>query len=193
MQPQYSYSATNGPQLGECNCSMPEPFEITVEVDEHFAGRFDVASVIAAIETTLRVQQVARASLTLAVTDEQTVQELNRDYRNIDAPTDVLSFAAQTDEATPQLVLPPELRAEMAAYLGDIVIAFPYAERQAAQFENSIDAELRLLAVHGVLHLLGYDHATPAEEIRMWAAQAAILATFGDETLGYRQHDRLFF
>ena len=64
----------------------------------------------------------------------------------------------------------------MAAYLGDIVIALPFTRRQAAALNRPLIDELRLLAVHGVLHLLGYDHAEPEEEAVMWAKQDAILA-----------------
>ena len=121
------------------------------------------------------------------VTSDEAVQQLNRDYRGVDAPTDVLSFAAQeSSDEEPELVLPPEVAAELAAYLGDIVIAYPYAARQAARFGNSVAAELRLLTVHGVLHLLGYDHATPAEEAAMWAIQEQVLAAFGDAALARR-------
>ena len=77
----------------------------------------------------------------------------------------------------------------MGAYLGDIVIAYPYAARQAVRFGNSTAAEVRLLTVHGVLHLLGYDHATPAEEAAMWAIQEQVLAAFGDAALARRAYD----
>jgi probable rRNA maturation factor len=64
----------------------------------------------------------------------------------------------------------------MANYLGDIVIALPFTRRQAAALNRPLIDELRLLAVHGALHLLGYDHAEPGEEAIMWAKQDAILA-----------------
>jgi probable rRNA maturation factor len=85
--------------------------------------------------------------------------------------------------------LPPELAEELDRHLGDVVIAYPYAERQAQQFGNSAAAELRLLAVHGTLHLLGYDHASPEEEEEMWAVQEAILAPLGEATLARRTYD----
>ena len=126
----------------------------------------------------------ARRALTIVVTDDESVQELNREYRGVDAPTDVLSFAAQESVPDgPALILPPELAAEMASYLGDLLLAYPYTERQAARYGRSVAAELRLLVVHGVLHLLGYDHATPEQEDVMWALQEAVLAPFGDTPL----------
>lgn len=142
---------------------MSTDFVIHCEVDDAFAAAIDLATLTAAIQQVLRLSGVTQGSLTLAITDDETVQRLNRDFRGIDTPTDVLSFAHGAG-AEEKLVLPPELAGEMAGYLGDIVIAFPYAERQAAHYQNEINAELRLLAVHGVLHLLGYDHATPEEE-----------------------------
>lgn len=68
----------------------------------------------------------------------------------------------------------------MANYLGDIIIALPYTRRQAATLGRRLRDELRLLTVHGVLHLLGYDHAEPDEEASMWARQDAILAQLAD-------------
>lgn len=166
-------------------------YTIDIQIDEAYAPAADAGDLVRVIEETLRRADVRAASLTVAVTDEETVRALNNEYRNVDAPTDVLSFASD-DRATPHsdgFILPPELAGEMAAYLGDIVIAFPYAERQASQFGNSVAAELRLLAVHGTLHLLGYDHDTPQTEAAMWAVQDAVLASFGDHGLSQRAYD----
>lgn len=109
------------------------------------------------------------AQATILLTDDARIQELNRRYADVDAPTDVLSFS--TWEGDPRFVTAPE----MAAYLGDIVISVPYAARQAAAGGHTLDAELRLLVVHGMLHLLGYDHATSDEETVMWEKQRSIL------------------
>ena len=129
--------------------------------------------------------------MTITITDDETVRTLNRQYRDVDAPTDVLSFASH-DAGSAELegfALPPELADELAAYLGDIVIAFPYATRQAGRYGNSVGAELRMLAVHGALHLLGHDHDTPAAEAAMWAVQDAVLGMFGDHGLSDRSYD----
>lgn len=164
---------------------------ITIQVDEAFLDLVDEANLAAVLEQALTHIGRPTAALTLVVTTDEAVQELNRDYRDVDAPTDVLSFAAQeSDPTAPALAdLPPELAAELAGYLGDIIIAYPYAERQAAHYQNSVAAELRLLAVHGLLHLLGYDHATPEEEAAMWALQSTLLAPFGDAHLTQRTYD----
>jgi probable rRNA maturation factor len=166
-------------------------YAIDVQIDEAYATGADAEDLVRAIEETLRQANVVTAGLTVALTDDETVRALNQQYRGIDAPTDVLSFASN-DAETPgagQFVLPPELAAEMAAYLGDIVIAYPYAVRQAARFGNSVGAELRLLAVHGALHLLGYDHDTAQAEAEMWAIQNAVLAACGDPNVSQRSYD----
>lgn len=169
---------------------MNSSHQINIEIYETFTHLVDVENIRTATETVLRLANQAHATLTIAITDDEEIQQLNRDYRGVDAPTDVLSFASQADEEGDQaFVLPPELAAEMAEYLGDIVIAYPYAARQAAHFGNSVAAELRLLAVHGTLHLLGYDHATPEEEAAMWARQEEALAPFGDHGLSQRTYD----
>ncbi len=83
-------------------------------------------------------------------------------------PTDVLSFpASETDPETG------------TSYLGDILVSIPRAEAQAQAAGHPLEAEVQLLVVHGVLHLLGYDHANPEEKSRMWAAQAEVLEGIG--------------
>ena len=94
----------------------------------------------------------ARGDVTVALVSDARVRRLNRDYRGLDRPTDVLSFPAQ---ATGRLKAAPA-----NGYLGDIVIARGVAERQARRARHSPLTEHRLLALHGLLHLLGYDHET---------------------------------
>ena len=121
-----------------------------------------------------RAAQVALAhesvsgDITVLLADNPRLQELNRDYLGIDAPTDVLSFpASETDPETG------------APYLGDILISIPRAEEQAQSGGHPLEAELQLLVVHGVLHLLGYDHADAKEKAKMWKSQAEILESLG--------------
>ena len=169
-----------------------EPYVIDIEVDEAFDPLVNADDLVTAVAAALRAGNCNRGVVTVVITGNEMIQQLNRDYRGVDAPTDVLSFAnRETDQenAGQTLALPPELAGELASYLGDIIIAYPYAERQAARFQNSIAAELRLLAVHGALHLLGYDHATPDEEEAMWALQDAILGALGDNNLSQRNYD----
>lgn len=108
------------------------------------------------------------AHLTIVLTDDQRIRELNRDYLGMDAPTDVLSFpASETDPETG------------SPYLGDILISLPYAAKSAAQAGHPLEAEVQLLVVHGVLHLLGHDHAKARDKAKMWKAQAEILEALG--------------
>lgn len=108
------------------------------------------------------------SDLTIVLTDDERMRELNRDYLGIDAPTDVLSFpASETDPETG------------SPYLGDILISLPYAARSAAQAGHPLEAEVQLLVVHGVLHLLGHDHAEAEEKSKMWRAQAEIMDGLG--------------
>ncbi len=144
--------------------------KIIVEVDETYADEVDAADLGRAIAATLLAEDRPDGEVSLLVTDDEVVAAYNREYRGAEGPTDVLSFAAQ--EPTPGFVTAPE----MANYLGDIVIALPFTRRQAAALNRPLLDELRLLSVHGALHLLGYDHAEPGEEAIMWAKQDAILA-----------------
>jgi probable rRNA maturation factor len=113
-------------------------------------------------------QQSAEGDLSIVLTDDARLRQLNRDYLGIDAPTDVLSFpASETDPETGK------------SYLGDVLISIPRAEAQAHGAGHPLEAEVQLLVVHGVLHLLGHDHARPEDKLSMWAAQAQILDGLG--------------
>lgn len=106
--------------------------------------------------------------LSIVIDSDEKLQTLNRDFLGINAPTDVLSFPS--DEFDPD---------EQAVYIGDVIVSLQRAEVQAKKAGHSVISEIQLLVVHGVLHLLGHDHAEPAEKTRMWAAQAEILNQLG--------------
>jgi probable rRNA maturation factor len=127
----------------------------------------------AARKTLAHKSAPSRAEITLVITGDDEIRDLNRQYRGVDAPTDVLSFAEA--EADARCVAAPD----EAVYLGDVVISYPRAEAQAASAGHSVADELLLLVVHGVLHLLGHDHAGRAEKRKMWAAQKEILNELG--------------
>lgn len=166
-------------------------YTIEIQVDDSVTAEVDGDAIMAAVAATLRQEQIDTAALTVVITADEAVQALNRDFRGIDAPTDVLSFAArEEDDDAPALALPAEVAAELASYLGDLVIALPYSARQAENFGNSVTAELQLLAVHGTLHLLGYDHQEQADEDAMWALQEQILAEFGHGALARRVYEQ---
>ena len=127
------------------------------------------------------MQQQARSldvELSIILTDDARLHELNLNYLGIDAPTDVLSFpASETDPETG------------VRYIGDILISIPRAQSQAEAAGHSLEAEVQLLVVHGVLHLLGHDHAEAEEKARMWKAQAEILERLGLGQIQIREED----
>jgi probable rRNA maturation factor len=115
--------------------------------------------------------------LSLRLTDDDEIQDLNRIYRHLDQPTDVLSFAAlETDS-----LLPPELLATEPLYLGDIIISLDTAERQAADAGRSLLQETTWLAAHGFLHLLGWDHPDEASLVAMLDQQSQLLSLISAE------------
>ena len=117
--------------------------------------------------TTL-AHQSADGDLSIVLTYDAQLHQLNRDYLGVDAPTDVLSFPAS--EIDPETSV---------SYLGDVLVSIPRAEAQAQSAGHPLEAELQLLVVHGVLHLLGHDHAEPQDKARMWSAQAQVLDRLG--------------
>lgn len=122
----------------------------------------------AAVAVLRHESESLECELSIVLTDNEHLQELNLNYLGIDAPTDVLSFpASETDPETG------------ARYLGDILISVPRAQSQADSAGHALEAEVQLLVVHGTLHLLGYDHAEPEDKTRMWKAQAEILDSLG--------------
>lgn len=122
------------------------------------------AAAVAALEN----QEVAPpVALSILLTGNEKIRQLNHQFRQRDRVTDVLSFPA--DQGIPDL----------EHYLGDVAISLPVAQEQAGEAGHSLAAELSLLTVHGVLHLLGYDDEEPAAREIMWAAQNDILAALG--------------
>lgn len=112
--------------------------------------------------------QSAEGDLTIVLADDEELHRLNRDFLGIDAPTDVLSFpASETDPETG------------AAYLGDILLSIPRADAQAQAAGHTLADEARLLVVHGVLHLLGHDHAEADEKAKMWKVQTEVMDKLG--------------
>jgi len=143
---------------------------ITIESETKFPNKLLERAVNTALENQ---SESLDSELTIVLTDDSKIHELNRDYLGIDSPTDVLSFpASETDGSE----IDPETGAR---YIGDIVISLPYAARSAEKAGHPLESEVQLLAVHGVLHLLGHDHAKPGEKAKMWKAQTEILETLG--------------
>lgn len=126
-------------------------------------------TIAAAIEGALKNRGRA-GSVAVRVVDDETIHEINREYRGVDRPTDVISFPAEEGE---EILAPPD------GFIGDIVISYPRAEEQSAEYGHSVRRELSFLAVHGTLHLLGYDHMKEEEAGEMFALQDEILDEMG--------------
>ena len=130
-------------------------------------AKFDISLLERAALAALKHQR-ADGDITLVLTGDAQLHALNRDYLGVDAPTDVLSFPASKAD--------PETG---TAYLGDILLSIPRADQQARAAGHSLVDEAQLLVVHGVLHLLGHDHANAREKSKMWKSQAEILKNIG--------------
>ena len=131
---------------------------------------FDVEVVYSAVHATLKAHDAASCEVSVLLTDDANIRQLNRDYRGIDAPTDVLAFSMREGEdgdVNPSL-------------LGDLVISLETAAQQAETTDGlsgacgNLEAETALLTVHGILHLLGYDHQTQQEAEIMFERQESI-------------------
>jgi len=155
-----------------------------VEVSVLFAagleGILDEAWLRGIVETALRAEAVDdSAEVSVVIAGEEEVHRLNREYLGEDRPTDVLSFPMLPPHAAddPHFVPPPDgLR-----HLGEVIVSYPQAVAQAEERGHAVTREVAILVVHGVLHLLGYDHAEPEEETAMRAREAAILAEIEGE------------
>lgn len=114
--------------------------------------------------------------MSLSFVNKEEIQEINRDYRGKDVPTDVISFALN-DEVESEISI-IGLEDEINS-IGDVIICVDIAKEQAEYYNHSFDREIGFLAVHGFLHLLGYDHMTPEDEKEMFEKQDKILEEFG--------------
>ncbi|CAM3381571.1 MULTISPECIES: rRNA maturation RNase YbeY [Paenibacillus] len=151
-----------------------EQFEITEEL-------------IALLETILQkageAEGIEGGEVDLTFVDDEAIHELNREYRGIDRPTDVLSFAMH-EVTNDELEIIYELEegeelGNVPDVLGDIIISVPRAKLQSEEYGHSLEREIGFLFVHGFLHLLGYDHQDEASEAEMMGKQEAVLAEVG--------------
>jgi probable rRNA maturation factor len=152
---------------------MSDNVTVDVQIEETLpVGVVDADLIDAAVRATLQQQHQSGAiEVSVLVTTADEIHRLNREYRRIDAPTDVLSFADDGD--APGFVNPPG----MPKYLGDIAISWQHVEQQAREYGHSERRELAFLTVHGLLHLLGYDHERgPDDDAVMQSHQEEIMA-----------------
>ena len=154
--------------------------EINVLVDEGFEGCPEASWLRSVAEQVLTVQGAdSDVELGLVITSQERVRQLNKSYRGKDEPTDVLAFY-MTSAAGETFVAPPD----GMRHLGEVIISYPQAVIQAKEHQHSIKKELAILIIHGVLHLLGYDHEEPEQERQMRERET--------ETLSYIEKEANF-
>ncbi len=147
------------------------------------AGRTEVdpLAVKRFARSVLRGEGVTDGALTLVLTGDAEVRDLNARFRGMDRTTDVLSFPMDDD---PHRGLDHDPFGEDGErYLGDVIVSLERAREQAPRFHNDPESELARLIAHGILHVLGHDHHSPAEGKRMKAAERRALASFTPGTL----------
>ncbi len=155
--------------------------EISVLIDADFEGCPEASWLQGVAEQVLVAQDAgSNVELGLVITSQERVQQLNRSYLGKDEPTDVLAFSMLPElPATgeigvefPPFVVPPD----GLHHLGEVIISYPQAAIQAEEHGHSIKREIAILVIHGVLHLLGYDHEAPELEHDMRARETEILS-----------------
>ena len=147
--------------------------EIEISVEEEFGGLVEEDWARKIAQRVLKAEGGATPyEVSLVFTDSEMVQKLNRDYRGVDEATDVLAFYMLPQKgADSSFALPPD----GITRLGEVIISYPQALEQAREQGHSIERELALLIIHGILHLLGYDHEQPEEEKRMRGREKELL------------------
>jgi len=138
-----------------------------------------VGKVLQSAGDQLAVKDGCEVSVTFVTNDA--IQEINKTYRHKDVPTDVISFAME-EMGEGEIAV---IEADIPTMLGDIIISVERATEQAESYQHSFERELCFLAVHGFLHLLGYDHETEEQEKEMFGLQETILQAFGLKREGH--------
>ena len=147
--------------------------EIRTEPEELSVSEEERAAVRRAIETVGRLYGAEGAEVSVTLTDDAHIHVINREYRNVDRPTDVISFAL-TESEEPEIIGGGEHEV-----LGDLIISLERMRAQAAEYGHTELRELSFLTVHGMLHLLGYDHMEEQERQEMEEEQRAVMEELG--------------
>jgi probable rRNA maturation factor len=160
----------------------PERWDVAVAVSDDFIDEVSAERVAALLVRVLEGESVEDgAGLTIEIADDELLHELNREHRGVDGPTDVLSFAAEEGEAFPGAPDQPR-------YLGDIAVSVETVRRNAADAGLTTAQEIDHVLVHGVLHLLGWDHESDEDEAAMRAREESYLGP-GIHAAGARHDD----
>ena len=142
-------------------------FELVKKVEEEIKELDEVKKFINFALDYLKLENVV---FNIIIIDNKEIHEINREYRGIDRPTDVISFALEDDNTFVALD---------KRILGDIYISIDKAREQACEYGHALLRELCFLTIHGILHLLGYDHMEPEDEKVMFELQERILNAYG--------------
>jgi len=148
--------------------------KLGIQIDKNFRKHLRKEWLHQVVEHSLAAQDIgSEVELGLLITDDETVRKLNQEYRGIDEPTDVLSFAlVERKPGSSPFITPPD----DLLHLGEVVISYPQAVRQAEENNHKVEEEVALLVIHGILHLLGYEHDEPAREREMRALEERVLS-----------------
>jgi len=159
-----------------------ERWDVAVAVSDDFLDEVSAERISALLARVLEGEAVEDgAGLTIEIADDELLHELNREHRGVDGPTDVLSFAAEEGEAFPGAPDQPR-------YLGDIAVSVETVRRNAAEAGLTTAQEIDHVLVHGVLHLLGWDHESDEDEAAMRAREESYLGP-GIHAAGSRHDD----
>jgi probable rRNA maturation factor len=155
--------------------------EINILIDKEYKSVIKAAWLKNVARQVQKAENVSEKSeMGLKITGDEEIHRLNLQYLDEDRPTDVLSFPMNEQvEAAPVFVKVPDGK----LHLGDIVISYPTALKQAEEHHHPVNREIAILLIHGILHLLGYDHDVPAREQKMHRLEAAILAIIEEQGL----------
>ena len=153
--------------------------QLSIQIDELYAKDVPASWLELAVDLTLDAANInSLVELGCVITDDNAVHVLNKDYRGVDKTTDVIAFAL-TERANgdnDDFIMPPN----DVLHLGEVIISFPQAKRQAEEHNHSIKRELTLLVAHGILHLLGYDHDNDNDEREMRSLENRVLEAIDD-------------
>ncbi len=147
--------------------------DVLVSIDPAFGARITTDWLTGVARITLEMERAPSCQLSVVLTGDEQIRELNREFAGEDHATDVLSFSLREGEA---FVAPDD-----TDRLGEVVVSFETAERQADEAGHHVEDEVAHLLVHGVLHLLGYDHAEREDETKMRARERSVLSELGFE------------
>jgi probable rRNA maturation factor len=147
--------------------------DVLVSIDPAFGQRIGADWMVGVARITLEMERVPSCQLSLLLTGDDHVRELNRQFAGDDHATDVLSFSLREGE--------PFVSGDETDRLGEVIVSFETAARQAEEAGHHVEDEVAHLLVHGVLHLLGYDHTEPEEETKMRMHERRVLSELGIE------------